>query len=522
MKFDSKDLLEQIIRDSLIEQTDDKNRGFSKVKKAAKQKIDSIKPEDFEIIPWDDAKLNNKATFYTNKLNETGRVTDLTSGWINGFTVNTKHKEDPWKESFVDQIRQNPEYGENSKFSFGDYIYIYFIKQFKQIVQKVVGRHIVDVVILPRDKVSLKKVVKQKSKEIDPKVEFFAELPTLTITDSAGKIHPYPGEFIWKQRYEERKSDSKIQQQLEKKHGIKFDDEQVSILMDITSTNFQKDEEEFKVFASLTPMSKIGQSKYMSFNQFQDGLYINENSVNIKQHVMNDQKEPWKSPEYKNKELGKRQWARPEPVKTPRIIQSEWESFDDEIMTMTGDMVSDYSVAVKTAGFNAKYTPPTDPDIIKQIEDLNLEMISLITKLKTEYAKSGDTNSALYKLMEPARAWGANIEYGEGFGGYIPTWLGGDLGVNFGDKEKLAGKLFNTWWGKMITAYNNKQSEADPEVRNNLIIRYNERVLTKLWEWTMSQIENGKTDTYKAQFLKINANGTWSNYITYDFPWDAI
>jgi hypothetical protein len=520
MKFDSKDLLEQIIRDSLIEQTDDKNRGFSKVKKAAKQKIDSIKPEDFEIIPWVDAKLNNKATFYTNKLNETGRVLDLTSGWINGFTVNTKHKENPWKESFIDQIKQNPEYGENSKFSFGDYIYIYFTKQFKQIVQKVVGRHIVDIVILPRDKVSSKKVVKQKSKEVDDELEFFASLPTLTITDKDGETHEYSGEYIWKQRYEERKSDGKIQQQLENKHGIKFDDEQVIILMNITER--QKDQEEFKVFASLTPMSKIGQSKYMSFKQFNDGLYINENSVNIKQHVMNDQKEPWKSPEYKNKELGKRQWARPEPVKTPRIIQTEWESFDDEIMTMTGDMVSDYSVAVKTAGFNTKYTQPTDPVIIKQIGDLNVKLLDLVIQLKTEYAKSGDTNSVLYKLMDQARGWAANIESGEGFGGWIPTVFGGDLGVNFGDSEKLAGKLFNTWWGEMIKPYNNKQSEADPEVRNNLIIRYNERVLTKLWEWTMSQIENGEKNTYKAQFLKINSDGTWTSYTTYEFPWNAI
>lgn len=511
MKFDNNSLLEQIIRDTLFEQKSS-NTKIPKSLKSKKKKNDEDS-EDFKIVAWTDAKLNNKATFYTNKLKETGRVPDLTSGWLNGFTVITKHKEDASKEPFIDQIRQNTEYGENSKYANGDHIYIYFIKQFKQIVQKVVNRHVVDIVILPLDKVSSKKVI--KSKEVDNELDSFPKLPDLIITDPAGKEHTYSAEWIRKQRFEELKPAWKIQQELETKHGIKFDDEQNVTFMDIA---MQPDYDEVEIIAKTT--AEIGRSEYMSFRKFKDESYINENSINPKKQVMQEQ-EQWKSPEYEKSraQIKQDKWAMPEIPKTTAQIKSETENFDETLMSITGDMESNYTIGVNSTGFDTDYKTPTDTDVISQISDLNAELIALTQILQTEYTKSDKSTSALYKLMDKARKYGANIETGDDLFGMIPFY---GLGVNFGDDEKLAAQLFNTWWGKMIKNYNTKQESASNAVKQNLIIRYNERVLTKLWEWTMVQIANDKQNTFTGEFVKINNDGTWGSFSTYKFPWKAI
>ena len=511
MKFDNNSLLEQIIRDTLFEQKSS-NTKIPKSLKSKKKKNDEDS-EDFKIVAWTDAKLNNKATFYTNKLKETGRVPDLTSGWLNGFTVKCDDKLHPSDDEFIEEIRQNTEYGASSKYANGKYVYIYFKSRIR--------KRLTDIVILPLKFV--KNIVKQKTTN-DDEQETSQDI-TLQVINNNNEVDNVTIPYKLIQQYVDKNwTADKIIHVLDTEYGKLTDDSKADI-MEIWdkiksggNIEFTQDYSGVEIVAEEFP--KIGQSNYMSFVKFKNSSFKNENSINPKKQVMQEQ-EQWKSPEYgkSRAQIKQDKWAMPEIPKTTAQIKSETENFDDTLMSITGDMESNYTIRVNSTGFNTDYKKPTDPDVIDKIKKLNTKLLALAKTLKIQYEKSGDSDSPLDKLMEPARSYGANIETGDDILGMIPGY---GLGVNFGDSEKQAARLFNAWWGNMIKDYNTDRASESDAVKQNLIIRYNERVLTKLWEWTMVQIANDKQDIFAGEFVKINNDGTWGSFSTYKFPWDAI
>lgn len=138
MKFDSKLLLEHLIRDELFEET-----------------------QIIKLIPWIGNKLSREGSKYVSKYSKF----DLNSrADISGFTIKQKNSAE---NQIIDYIRSDKLYGKSSNFATGDFVYI---------TQQNLTDSTIDVVIVPYEKsivaesdFILSKI--QQFKDINDKIE---------------------------------------------------------------------------------------------------------------------------------------------------------------------------------------------------------------------------------------------------------------------------------------------------------------------------------------------------------------
>ena len=114
MKFDNNNLLEQIIRDGLFEET-----------------------STIKLIPWIGNKLSREGSKYVSKYSKYNLNSRAD---VSGFTIKQKNSTE---KQIIDYIRSDKLYGKSSNFANGDFVYI---------TQQNLTESTIDVVIVPYEK----------------------------------------------------------------------------------------------------------------------------------------------------------------------------------------------------------------------------------------------------------------------------------------------------------------------------------------------------------------------------------
>lgn len=439
-------------------------------------------------------------------------------------------KKKPTDPEVLDKIQQDKTFGSTSKYAQGKYVYIHRSNLLRQI----------DVAIIPLNKSVYGEINRLRSeiKRLSPKSSAdIGQMYTITIDDiilkdgniitskilqsiaNSGATGGTAYNLLSKKFYtdtEEQTSREKLFDKL----GLK--DQKTLDNLFWTHPAFMQQSDEMVILADKN-IQHVGKSKYISINAYLDpdtpgSPYHQANSLtkrlnDIKRSqgmiITNEQKEKSGIDFFKNYSTT--------DDDIPITVTSSYTdiapdtgsliAFDNSYLTITGTMGGgDMTIMPNTTNIDKDWEDVTDEKLVDEINALNdylkyffnKQIIGKILNPASIMPYVEGKPSYLDHIFGPVKSWGVGFKWGEWPFNKLP------IGIEFGDREEAAVKLWNIVWSKYVQDYNNFEKNASDDARFNLVTSVNAAIVTKFSDWLKANISAGKQGTFKCKLLQCS------------------
>lgn len=446
-------------------------------------------------------------------------------------------KKKPTDPEVLDKIQHDKNFGSTSKYAQGKYVYIHRSNLLRQI----------DVAIIPLSKSVYGEINRLRSeiKTLSPKSsEDIGQMYTITIDDiilkdgnvitsdilqSIAKSGATPAtawDLLSKKFYTDTEEQTSREKLFDKLGG---GNERTLRDLFLTHPAFMQQSDEMVILADKN-IQYIGNSKYISIDAYLDpdtpgSPYHQANSLtkrlnDIKQSqgmiITNEQKEKSGIDFFKNYSTTDDDIPITVTASAADIAPDtgSFVEFDKRYLTITGTLGGgDMTVMPNTTNIDKDYQ--AYPEHYQEIDELNEELKDFILNdimpifnnevmmLYTDPDKSHLNPKWLDHLFGEFKKFTPNFKWGEWPFSKFP------IGINFGDNEEGAVKIWNIVWSHLVQSYNTKERKASDEARFNLVTSVNAAMVTMFHNWLKANIMADKIGTFKFKFLQVLPDGSY-------------